>query len=101
MVVFMMVFIVPRITAAFAKAGAELPGLTQFIVAVSNFFISSWWKLIIGIVLFVITMKVFKLTYTGQLVFAKIAFHAPIFGLVVRQSNIIYFIKSFTILLDA
>jgi type IV pilus assembly protein PilC len=47
MVVFMMVFIVPRITAAFAKAGADLPGLTQFIVAVSNFFISSWWKLII------------------------------------------------------
>lgn len=29
------------------------------------------------------------------------AFHAPIFGYVVRQSNIIYFIKSFTILLDA
>jgi type II secretory pathway component PulF len=32
MVVFMMVFIVPRITEAFDKAGAQLPGLTRFIV---------------------------------------------------------------------
>jgi type II secretory pathway component PulF len=39
MVVFMMVFIVPRITEAFDKAGATLPALTQFIVAVSDFFI--------------------------------------------------------------
>jgi len=101
MVVFMMVFIVPRITEAFTKAGANLPPLTQFIVNVSDFFIHGWLNIIIGMVIFFISVKLFKLTYTGQLFFAKLAFHAPIFGLVVRQSNIIYFIKSFTILLDA
>jgi type IV pilus assembly protein PilC len=101
MVVFMMVFIVPRITEAFTKAGAELPGLTQFIVNVSDFFINGWPKIIIGFVIFFITVKLAKLTYTGQLFFAKLAFKAPIFWFVVRQSNIIYFIKSFTILLDA
>lgn len=101
MVVFMMVFIVPRITEAFTKAGADLPGLTQFIVNVSNFFINWWLNIIIGMFVFYVAIKLAKLTYTGQLFFAKLAFHAPIFGLVVRQSNIIYFIKSFTILLDA
>jgi len=101
MVVFMMVFIVPRITEAFAKAGADLPALTQFIVNVSDFFINDWLNLIIWFVIFFISVKIFKLTYAWQVFFAKLAFNAPVFGLVVRQSNIIYFIKSFTILLDA
>lgn len=101
MVVFMMVFIVPRITAAFDKAGASLPGLTQFIVNVSDFFIHSWSNLIIWFIVFFICIKLFKKTYVWKLFFAKLAFKAPVFGLVVRQSNIIYFIKSFTILLDA
>lgn len=100
-VVFMMIFIVPRITEAFAKAGADLPPLTQFVVNVSNFFINDWKELIIGIVLTFIIIKVAKMTYTGQMFFAKLAFNAPIFGYVVRMSNIVYFIKSFTILLDA
>lgn len=101
MVVFMVVFIVPRITEAFAKAGTDLPALTQFVVNVSNFFIHDWPKIIIGVIGTFITLKLFKLTYIGQMTFAKMAFNAPIFGYVVRQSNIIYFIKSFTILLDA
>lgn len=101
MVVFMMVFIVPRITEAFTKAGTALPWMTQFVVNVSNFFIEDWLKVIIWIVVLVIVIKVSKMTYSGQVFFAKLAFHAPIFWYVVRQSNIIYFIKSFTTLLDA
>jgi type IV pilus assembly protein PilC len=101
MVVFMMVFIVPRITAAFDKAGATLPALTRFIVWVSNFFINWWLHIIIGFVIFIITIKLIKKTYPGKIFFAKLAFNVPVFWLVVRQSNIIYFIKSFTILLDA
>jgi len=42
MVIFMMIFIVPRISESFEKAGSELPGLTQFVVKVSNFFINDW-----------------------------------------------------------
>ena len=101
MVVFMMIFIVPRITESFAKAGAELPALTQFIVNVSDFFIHDWYILIIGIVGLIVGIKLAKLTYPGQVFFATLSINAPIFGFVVKQSNIIYFIKSFTILLDA
>ena len=101
MVVFMMIFIVPRITEAFTTAGSELPGPTQFVVNVSNFFINDWLKLIIGFVAIIILIKSVKKFYFGQILFAKMAFNAPVFWYVVRQSNIIYFIKSFTILLDA
>jgi type IV pilus assembly protein PilC len=46
MVVFMMVFIVPRITESFEKAGSDLPALTQFVVSVSDFFMNDWFILI-------------------------------------------------------
>jgi len=101
MVIFMMIFIVPRITEAFGKAGTDLPGMTQMVVNISNFFIHDWPKLLIALIAFMMTVKAIKFTYTGQVFFATLAFHAPIFWYVVRQSNIIYFIKSFTILLDA
>ena len=101
MVVFMMVFIEPRITESFAKAGAELPWLTQFIVNVSNFFRNDWWKLIIFMVLFFITVKVIGKTQPWKIFFATVFVRMPVFGFIVKQSNIVYFIKSFTILLDS
>jgi len=46
MVVFMMVFIIPKITESFNKAGSELPKLTQIVVAVSDFLRYQWYLLI-------------------------------------------------------
>ncbi|MDD3144723.1 MAG: type II secretion system F family protein [Candidatus Gracilibacteria bacterium] len=101
MVVFMMIFIVPKITASFAKAGSELPGLTLKVVAVSNFIVNDWGKLILIIIGAIITFKLINSTYIGKISLANIAIRIPIFGYVVKQSNIVFFIKSFTILLDS
>ena len=79
MVIFMMIFIVPRITEAFGKAGTDLPGMTQMVVNISNFFIHDWPKLLIALIVLMMTVKAIKLTYTGQVFFATLAFHAPIF----------------------
>ena len=101
MVVFMMIFIVPRITESFAKTGSELPAITQFVVAVSNFLTQDWWKLLLIIFWVFFTMKAINMTYAWKTLFATIFTRLPVFGYIVRQSNIIYFIKSFTILIDA
>ncbi|MDD3303107.1 MAG: type II secretion system F family protein [Candidatus Gracilibacteria bacterium] len=100
-VVFMMVFIVPKISETFAKANVDLPALTQMIVGISNFFINDYLKLIIIVVLLVIGIRLFKKTNTGRIVFGYSALNIPIFGKIVKQSNVIYFINSFTILLDS
>lgn len=101
MVVFMMIFIVPRITATFEKAWSELPWLTQKVVAVSNFIVHDWWKLILAIIWVIITFKIINSTYIWKISIANIAIRMPIFGYVVKQSNIVFFIKAFTILLDS
>ena len=101
MVIFMMIFIVPRITESFEKAGSELPALTQFVVAVSNFFIHDWGKLVIGFVWAILFFKLINMTYLWRFTLAVITYKLPIFWYIVQQSNIVYFIKSFTILLDS
>lgn len=101
MVIFMMVFIVPRITASFAKAGSELPWLTQKVVAFSNFIVNDWWKLILIFIWVFSIFKLINMTYIWKISLANIAIRMPIFWFVVKQSNIVYFIKSFTILLDS
>ncbi len=101
MVIFMMVFIVPRITESFEKAWSELPALTQFVVSISNFFTNDYLKLIIWIVLLVLIIRMINSTYVWKITFAKMFTKMPIFWYVVKQSNIVFFIKSFTILLDS
>ena len=101
MVIFMMIFIVPRISATFEKTWTALPWLTQFVVDISNFFINDWWKLLIWIFLIIWILKLLNKTYYWKTFFAKFFTELPIFWYIVKRSNIIYFIKSFTILLDS
>ena len=101
MVIFMMIFIVPRITESFEKAWSQLPALTQTIVNISNFFLNDLWKLIWIIVWVIVIFKLINSTYLWKILLAKLYTKLPIFWYVVKQSNIVYFIKSFTILLDS
>ena len=101
MVIFMMIFIVPRITDSFNKAWSELPKLTQFVVKVSDFFINDWLKIIIILITFSTTIKLINKTYYWKIFFANLFLRIPIFWFIVRKSNIVYFIKSFTTLLDS
>lgn len=100
-VTFMMISIVPKITETFAKADVVLPPLTRFIVAVSNFFINDWLKWIIIFVLMIIFVRLLKKTNFWRTLFWNMAIKFPVFWKIVKQSNIIYFINSFTILLDS
>lgn len=101
MVTFMMVFIVPRIAWAFSQQWVELPMMTQVVIQISEF-MQNEYLIIIWVIfsIFIIYKLIYK-TYIGRLTYAKIAMNLPVFGYIVKQSNIIYFIKSFSTLLDA
>ncbi len=101
MVVFMMMFIVPRVTESFEKTGTDLPKLTQVVVNISAFLTNDYLTLIWIIIWIFIFSKIINSTYTWKLFFAKFFTKIPIFWYIVRQSNVVYFIKSFTILLDS
>ena len=101
MVIFMMTFIVPKVTETFKKTGTALPWPTQVIVAISDFFVTKWYIFLMCVAVVFITLKIIWKTYLGKLFFSTLAINMPVFWYVVKQSNIVYFIKSFTILLDS
>jgi type II secretory pathway component PulF len=101
MVIFMMIFIVPRVTETFTKTWTALPWLTQFIVDVSDFLKNDYPYIILWLIWMAILFKMVNATYTWRMAIANTMTKLPIFWYVVKQSNIIYFIKSFTLLLDS
>lgn len=101
MVTFMMVFIVPKITKTFEKTWTQLPDLTQFIVNISNFIVNEWIILLTYIISIILILKIIAKSYIWKLLYWHISLNIPIFWHIVRESNIIYFIKSFTILQDS
>lgn len=45
--VFMMVFVIPQLTSIYSDFDAELPFYTKMIMSISDFFVNSWWILLL------------------------------------------------------
>ena len=101
MVTFMMIFIIPKIAEAFTQTWTELPALTQFVINVSNVFRNQWYFLLWWLVFIIVWFITFKKTYFWEALIWKIAIKLPIFWFIIRQSNTIYFINSFTLLMES
>lgn len=102
MMIFMLTFILPKITDSFKKTGTEIPGLTQFIMNISDFLIGHWIVLIVALIgTICLYVFVLKKTYLGQRIIGKISLKIPVFGYITRQMNVILFINSLNLLLES
>lgn len=79
-VILMMTVIVPQFTSTFDDIGAELPGITKAVMAISDMILHWWWLALIIIVGVVVFLKAFKKTERGALLFGKLMLHMPLFG---------------------
>lgn len=78
-VAFMMVAVVPQVEGLYRDLKEPLPGLTQFMVAVSNFFITNWWLILLVIAFLVWFIFQFRRTDVGKKFFANFKLNVPIF----------------------
>ena len=79
-VIAMLTFVVPTFQQMFEELGTELPGITQFIVALSKFMQSYWYFVVAGIVFIVFLIRYFIKTEIGQRFFGKLGMKIPLFG---------------------
>lgn len=100
MVTFMLTFILPKVTEAFTKTGVAIPGLTQFMMDLSQFIVHQYIFLLLVITGFFALLWAMKRFYFGQIILSYISFRIPIFGYIKKQENIILFINSLKLLLD-
>ena len=99
--VFMMTYLVPQFTSMFESQGAELPMLTQIIVAVSNFLITKWYFLVAGIaVVVIIFMVCYKKIQKFRMMVQIILMHLPVVKDVIIYNEMANFSKTFASLLN-
>ena len=86
----LMIFIVPKFAKMFDEmlAGEPLPGLTQFVMGISEFMKNSWWKGLIAGFVAIVAFKIAKKTRPGSYAIDFLAYKTPpINQLVVKVST--------------
>lgn len=95
----MMVFVVPNITAMFNDLGAELPIITRIMIGLSNFVTKFWW---VGVLMLVGAWQLFarwKRTESGGERWDQMLLKAPILGDLLRKIAIARFTRTLSTLL--
>jgi type IV pilus assembly protein PilC len=84
-----MIFVVPAFKQVFANFGADLPGPTLMVIAISEVFVKYWWLIFGGIgggLYFF--MQAWRRSEKMQHVMDRVLLHMPIFGVLVDKSCI-------------
>ena len=92
---FMMIMVVPQVKGLYEDMGEELPGLTQVLVNISDFFGNFWWLvlLIVGAFAGAIWYAI-KRTPTGRKVADSFKINVPIFGGLFRKLYVSRFART-------
>ena len=100
---FLLVFIVPKFTQIFADAlpGQTLPGITLFVIGLSNLLVQRWYIPIGVIGAAVIGYKMFSATPAGAMVLDQLFLKVPIFGDLISKSSISRFSRTLGTLISS
>jgi type IV pilus assembly protein PilC len=84
-----MIFVIPAFKNVFASFGADLPGPTLVVMAISDFFVAYWYMVFGGAGLAIWTFFwTWKRSTKMQIVMDRIFLRIPIFGELIRKSAI-------------
>jgi len=79
---FMLTSVIPKFESIFNDLleGAQLPGITRFVIALSNGVKNNGLMIFVGIVIFVVLYKMWVRTKKGRFIMDKVSLKAPVFG---------------------
>ena len=97
---FMMIMVVPQVKGLYEDMGKELPGLTKFLVSMSDFFAQFWWLvlIIIGVIIGVCYYLV-KRTPAGRKTADAFKLKVPIFGGLFKKLYVSRFARTIEMML--
>jgi type IV pilus assembly protein PilC len=90
----LLIFVIPTFAGFFSGAGVALPLPTRIVIGASNFMLTWWWAVGLGMGLALYMLKKWKATESGALVFDRLLLKVPILGGVVRKSAIARFART-------
>ena len=92
---FMMTSVVPQVRGLYDDMGETIPGLTQVLVDISDFFAMYWWLVLIILTVAIVGIVfAVKRTATGRKIMDDIKIHVPIFGGLFRKLYVSRFART-------
>lgn len=95
-----LVFVVPNFVSIFKELGAELPGMTQFLLTCSNIVTQKYYYLIIGVIGIFMIYKFLRKYEWGRFATDTAFLKMPVFGKLIQKSGVARFARTFSTLLD-
>ena len=98
---FIIVYVVPQFVGMFSSNGAELPAITKFIIAASDFLGANWWKIILIIIGLIIIYKwLMKNVQSFRKTMQTFYMHLPVFGNMIIYNEVATITRTFSSLLN-
>lgn len=97
----LLLFVVPQFAEIYAKFGARLPGPTRALVTVSQILSQNFMPVLIILIVVIFVSWFSSLTEKGGMVFDTMKIHMPVFGVLVKNTTMNKFAKTFGILLGS
>lgn len=87
--IFLMVGVMPQFEDMYDSVGGELPSITRFFMTIGNFLRANAIFIILGFIAFIVGLRIlYKKWYKFQYAISFLAIKMPIFGEVVKLSNL-------------
>ncbi len=100
MIAIMAIYVVPKFMGFFNELGADLPLITQIVLAVSTFASRNWPWILILLVLGAIALRTWGRTDTGRLALDRLKLRLPFLGPVLHRFAMSEFSRSLSTLLS-
>lgn len=100
-VIFLMVGVIPKLTAILVENGGELPPQTKLIIAISDTLITKWPFIIAGFAGGLFVFRRWVKTDKGRRMLHKFFLKMPVFGKITMKVNVARFARTFSSLLGA
>lgn len=99
--VIMNIFVIPTFKNMFTKLGADLPPLTKFLLAMSEFFMNYWQFMLVALVGGIFGIKSYLRTEKGQLMADKNKLKIPHIGSIIERAILSRFCRSFSLMMQS
>ncbi|MBR3256832.1 type II secretion system F family protein [Candidatus Saccharibacteria bacterium] len=96
---FMLIEVVPEVRKLYEDMNKPLPGITNFLVNVSDFFVNQWWILVLVIGAIVYGINAYRKTDAGKRTFALIKLNVPMFNTLFQRLYMTRFARTMEMLL--
>ena len=96
-IVIVNLFVIPAFAKVFAGFGAELPLMTQVLLAFSNFMVAAWPYLLVGGIAAALLFRSYTASGIGKYNWDKFKLNIPIAGKIIHKATMARFARSFAL----